>query len=126
VSGYLQEVRAGTSFEWCVSHTAPRTVATLLDGDGLSGRAIADQLGHAGVSMAQDVCMGRRIIGEAWVQPLWPAGMGAPGRNRTCNRRIRRPLLYPLSYGRPGRPVGGRPAGDPQQSLGAHRRHAPS
>ncbi len=23
---------------------------------------------------------------------------GAPGRTRTCNLRIRRPLLYPLSY----------------------------
>jgi hypothetical protein len=27
--------------------------------------------------------------------------LGAPGRIRTCNLRIRRPLLYPLSYGRP-------------------------
>lgn len=25
--------------------------------------------------------------------------VGAPGRNRTCAQRIRRPLLYPLSYG---------------------------
>ncbi len=25
---------------------------------------------------------------------------GAPGRNRTCDQRLRRPLLYPLSYGR--------------------------
>ncbi len=24
----------------------------------------------------------------------------APGRTRTCNQRIRNPLLYPLSYGR--------------------------
>ena len=24
---------------------------------------------------------------------------GAPGRNRTCGRRFRRPLLFPLSYG---------------------------
>lgn len=26
-------------------------------------------------------------------------GNGAPGRDRTCDRRIRNPLLYPLSYG---------------------------
>jgi hypothetical protein len=26
---------------------------------------------------------------------------GAPGRDRTCDHRIRSPLLYPLSYGRP-------------------------
>src|SRR5215471_15607153 len=25
---------------------------------------------------------------------------GAPGRIRTCNPRLRRPVLYPLSYGR--------------------------
>lgn len=24
---------------------------------------------------------------------------GAPGRDRTCDQRIRNPLLYPLSYG---------------------------
>ncbi len=23
---------------------------------------------------------------------------GAPGRNRTCDKRFRKPLLYPLSY----------------------------
>jgi len=28
------------------------------------------------------------------------AGESTPGRNRTCNLRIRSPLLYPLSYGR--------------------------
>src|SRR5699024_8610779 len=31
-------------------------------------------------------------------------GVGAPSRIRTCNLRIRRPLLYPLSYG--GMPLG--------------------
>jgi integrase len=61
VSGDLRRVRAGTSFDWFVSHTARRTVATLLDGEGLSARDIADQLGHARVSMTQDVYMGRRI-----------------------------------------------------------------
>ncbi len=25
---------------------------------------------------------------------------GAPGRGRTCDPRLRRPMLYPLSYGR--------------------------
>src|SRR5262249_31756980 len=27
----------------------------------------------------------------------WPSG--APGENRTCDQRFRKPLLYPLSYG---------------------------
>ena len=29
----------------------------------------------------------------------------APGKNRTCDLCLRRAALYPLSYGRSGRPV---------------------
>src|SRR5688572_21116022 len=29
-----------------------------------------------------------------------PKRVGAPGRSRTCDPRLRRPVLYPLSYGR--------------------------
>lgn len=29
-----------------------------------------------------------------------PRSTSTPGRDRTCNLRIRSPLLYPLSYGR--------------------------
>src|SRR5690606_9913526 len=60
----LRKVR-GDDFAWVKSHTARRTVATLLDDQGLTARAIADQLGHARPSMTQDVYMGRRIVGEA-------------------------------------------------------------
>jgi hypothetical protein len=28
----------------------------------------------------------------------WERRLGAPGRNRTCDTRFRKPLLYPLSY----------------------------
>jgi len=44
-----------------VSHTARRTVAPLLDEQGLTARSIADQLGHARVSMTRNVYMGRRL-----------------------------------------------------------------
>lgn len=27
---------------------------------------------------------------------LWPGACGAPGRIRTCNPRIRNPMLYPV------------------------------
>ena len=54
-------VRAGTEFDWFVFHTARRTVATLLDEQGPTARSVADQLGHARVSMTQDVYMGRRL-----------------------------------------------------------------
>ena len=30
----------------------------------------------------------------------WEEGGGAPGRIRTCDPWLRRPVLYPLSYGR--------------------------
>jgi integrase len=42
------------------THTYRKTVATLLDQSGASARMIADQLGHARVSMTQDVYLGRR------------------------------------------------------------------
>lgn len=41
-------------------HAFRKSVATILDGAGLSARDIADQLGHAHVSMTQDVYMARR------------------------------------------------------------------
>jgi integrase len=58
-------VRAGTPFEWVVPHTYRKTVATMLDQQGLSARTIADQLGHARISMTQDIYMGRRIVDQA-------------------------------------------------------------
>ena len=56
--------RRGTPFEWVVPHTYRKTVATMLDRQGLSARTIADQLGHARISMTQDVYMGRRVVDE--------------------------------------------------------------
>jgi integrase len=41
------------------SHSFRKTVATLLDDEGLSARIGADQLGHAKVSMTQDRYMRR-------------------------------------------------------------------
>ena len=46
-------------------HTYRKTVATMLDRQGLSARNIADQLGHARISMTQDVYMGRRAVDQA-------------------------------------------------------------
>ncbi len=55
--------RAG--FGWVTSHVFRKTVATVLDESGLSAREIADHLGHAKVSMTQDVYMGRKARGDA-------------------------------------------------------------
>lgn len=57
-----RRARAGTPFEWVVPHTYRKTVATLLDHGGLTARTIADQLGHARVSMTQDVYIGRGAV----------------------------------------------------------------
>jgi integrase len=48
-----------------VPHTYRKTVATMHDRQGLSARTIADQLGHARISMTQDVYMGRRAVDQA-------------------------------------------------------------
>jgi len=59
----------------------PKTVATLLDAQGLSARTIADQLGHARISMTQDVCMGRRTVDESAAVALELVA-GADGRSQ--------------------------------------------
>lgn len=44
------------------THSFRKTIATLIDEDGLSARVGADQLGHAMVSMTQDRYMSRGRI----------------------------------------------------------------
>jgi len=62
VGAAFRQVRQGTAFEWVTPHTYRKTVATMLDGAGRSARHIADQLGHARVSMTQDSYIGRRAV----------------------------------------------------------------
>ncbi len=59
VARQWRQVRSALDLEWVTSHTFRKTVATILDEEGLSARQAADQLGHARVSMTQDVYMGR-------------------------------------------------------------------
>ena len=56
----LRNVLDPLGFDWATSHTFRKTAATLLDEGGLSVREIADQLGHANVSMTQNVYFGRK------------------------------------------------------------------
>ncbi|MFE5837233.1 tyrosine recombinase XerC [Arthrobacter sp. NPDC056493] len=62
VSKQWRRVRAALKLDWVTSHTFRKTVATLIDAQGLSARIGADQLGHAQVSMTQDVYMGRKVV----------------------------------------------------------------
>jgi integrase len=58
---HLRQALDRAGFDWVTSHIFRKTVATLMDGAGLSSRAAADQLGHANPSMTQDVYMGRKV-----------------------------------------------------------------
>jgi len=55
----LRNARGSAEFAWVTSHVFRKTAATELDRAGLSARQIADQLGHAKVSMTQDHYLGR-------------------------------------------------------------------
>ncbi len=62
VSKQWRTVREALGMDWVTSHTFRKTLATLLDAQGLSARIGADQLGHAQISMTQDVYMGRGVV----------------------------------------------------------------
>lgn len=49
-------------FDWVTSHTFRKTVITLMHLAGLPDRAVADQAGHAQVSMTQNVYFGRKVV----------------------------------------------------------------
>ena len=59
VNDQWRRVRAALGLDWVTGHTFRRTIATILDDKGLNARIAADQLGHAQVSMTQDVYMAR-------------------------------------------------------------------
>jgi integrase len=62
LSKQWRRVRDKLKFDWVTSHTFRKTLATLLDSEGLSARIGADQLGHAQISMTQDFYMGRKVV----------------------------------------------------------------
>lgn len=62
VSKQWRRVRDSLGFGWATTHTFRRTMATIIDAEGLSARVGADQLGHRDISMTQDVYMGRGLV----------------------------------------------------------------
>ncbi len=54
-----REVREGLGVPDATSHSFRKSVATLIDDEGLSARIGADHLGHARVSETQDTYMAR-------------------------------------------------------------------
>ncbi len=75
----LREASDRAGFGWVTSHVFRKTVATVLDESGLSAREIADQLGHAKVSMTQDVYMGRHAGGTGAAVALEDVFGAGPG-----------------------------------------------
>lgn len=71
-----RQIRAALDLEWVTSHTFRKSVATILDDEGLSARQAADQLGHAQVSMTQDVYYGRGKVHTAAADALDAAVSG--------------------------------------------------
>lgn len=59
------ETRGREDFLWVTSHTFRKTTATALDDADVPTRLIADQFGHARVSMTQDVYLGRKSVNPA-------------------------------------------------------------
>lgn len=65
-----RQIRTALDLEWVTTHTFRKSVATILDDEGLSARQAADQLGHAQVSMTQDVYYGRGRVHTAAAEAL--------------------------------------------------------
>jgi len=70
LSRELRQARGSGEFAWVTSHVFRKTCATLLDEGELSARQIADQLGHAKVSMTQDNYLGRRLTSRRTADTL--------------------------------------------------------
>jgi integrase len=66
----LREVRTDAGYGWLTSHAYRRGVATILDSGGETARAVADQLGHAQVSMTQDNYLARQTSNAGAVAVL--------------------------------------------------------
>ena len=75
----LRNARGSEEFAWVTSHVFRKPAATDMDRAGLTARQIADQLGHAKVSMTQENYLGRRLTSRRTAQTLDQAIGRTPG-----------------------------------------------
>lgn len=67
----IRNARGNESLAWITAHNLRKTTATILDEAGhLSARQVADQLGHARISITQDVYLGRRLASRRAAEAL--------------------------------------------------------
>ena len=68
------------------SHNFRKSVATILDDAGHSGRQVADQIGHSQVSMAQNFYLARKVANPQAAQDierfLTPPVHGSPDQEK--------------------------------------------
>jgi integrase len=77
----LRDLREDLGYGWITSHAYRRGVATILDNGGATARAVADQLGHAQVSMTQNHYLARQVSNAGAVAILEQAvGFESPQR----------------------------------------------
>jgi integrase len=66
----LREARGDGLLAWVTSHNFRKSVATILDDAGHSGRQVADQIGHSQVSLAQNVYLARKGVNPQAAEDL--------------------------------------------------------
>jgi integrase len=66
----LREARGDGLLAWVTSHNFRKSVATILDDAGHSGRQVADQIGHSQVSLAQNVYLARKVVNPQAAEDL--------------------------------------------------------
>jgi len=66
----LREARGDGLLSWVTSHNFRKSVATILDTAGHSGRQVADQIGHSQVSLALNVYLARKVANPGAAEDL--------------------------------------------------------
>lgn len=66
----IRRLRRRIGYDWVTSHVFRKTVVTLLNEAGFTARDIADLVGHAKISITQDVYMGRGSANPALAEAL--------------------------------------------------------
>lgn len=72
----IREARGDGLLSWVTSHNFRKTVATVLDDAGHTGRQVADHIGHSRVSITQDVYLGRKIANPRAGEDLQTLSLG--------------------------------------------------
>ncbi|EWM15225.1 tyrosine-type recombinase/integrase [Kutzneria sp. 744] len=80
----MREAFDAAGYPWVPSHVYRKTVASMMDDAGLTARAAADQLGHAQVSMTQNVYFKRKVAKTGGGGAARTGGRANMSRCRRC------------------------------------------